>query len=291
MLYSIVKADNDVFAVFQTIYSNADTNLNYDWDSRLNDTKWTDECYWVMQDGQKIGGILILKDTTQFPFLITPFCDRNLFWYIVLKHIKENSLNITKINSILDDDVRVLLTYGYKVDKSRRMMCRPAEKFQLQIDNRYEARIPDVKNDIDEMVSVVLSGYKDGIDYQLDGAGTDEEARQDILYFLDGYLKTNTLNQSVLIHEKDTGKLIAFIMSGRHPDENRDRFSLIADITVLPEHRGKGIAEYMIKHALTEAVDTSDILTLCVTVGNNAESLYRKMGFWGGPIFTGMSLR
>jgi hypothetical protein len=41
--YSIIKADKDLFAVYQTIYSNADTELSYDWYSRLNDTTWTEE--------------------------------------------------------------------------------------------------------------------------------------------------------------------------------------------------------------------------------------------------------
>ena len=291
MLCSVVKADKNIFSVYQTIYSDADTNLSFDWEKRLSDTTWTNECYWVTQNEQKVGGLLILENTVKFPFLITPFCDRSLFWRVVLRYIKENNLTVANLSSLTDKDVQVLLTFGYKIDMSRRMMCRPTEKYLLELGNQYETQIPDIKNDVDEMVAVVLSGYKDGIDYQLDGACTEEEARNDILYFFDGYLQTKTLEQSVLIREKSTKKLVAFIMSGRHPEENRERFSLIADITVLPEHRGKGIAEYMIKHALAKAVDTSDVLTLCVTVGNNAESLYRKLGFWGGPRFTTMSLR
>ena len=49
---SLQKADRNAFAVYQTIYSNADTNLHFDWEKRLGDTNCTDECYWVMLDQQ-----------------------------------------------------------------------------------------------------------------------------------------------------------------------------------------------------------------------------------------------
>ena len=39
---TLLKVDKNAFAVYQTIYSNADTNLNFDWEKRLCDTKWTD---------------------------------------------------------------------------------------------------------------------------------------------------------------------------------------------------------------------------------------------------------
>ena len=35
----LIKADVNLFAVYQTIYSNADTEMWYDWNERLEDTK------------------------------------------------------------------------------------------------------------------------------------------------------------------------------------------------------------------------------------------------------------
>ena len=43
MNYYFEKADKDLFATYQTIYSQADIEMWYDWNARLNDTKWTDE--------------------------------------------------------------------------------------------------------------------------------------------------------------------------------------------------------------------------------------------------------
>lgn len=38
MTYTLQKADGRLFAVYQTIYSEADKDMWYDWDRRLNDT-------------------------------------------------------------------------------------------------------------------------------------------------------------------------------------------------------------------------------------------------------------
>ena len=111
----LIKADKDVFAVYQTIYSNADTELHFDWNKRLNDTKWANDAfYWVILDGKKIGGIMILDHCTRFPFLIEPFCDRALFWRIVIDYLGENKPDIRNLYSVLDADIPILLSYGYK---------------------------------------------------------------------------------------------------------------------------------------------------------------------------------
>ena len=49
----LVKADKKLFSIFQTMYSNADTEMWYDWDRRLSDTTWTDQCYFLTLDGKK----------------------------------------------------------------------------------------------------------------------------------------------------------------------------------------------------------------------------------------------
>ena len=290
---TLIKADKDCFAVNQTIYSNADTNLNFDWQKRLDDTRWSDDCYWVMWESKRVGGIIVLDDCTRFPFLIEPFCDRALFWRIVIRYLTENKPGITKLYSVPDTDVPVLLSYGYKVEQSRRMMCRPAELLPLELDEQFTCHTPDKDKDLEEMTDVIIKGYAGGVDYSLvvdmDDESHRNEARNDLVYFLDGYATSDTLHYSVLIREKASNRVVALCMAGIHPKEANPHFSYISDITVLPEYRGKGLAKFMIQHAVTKAAATCDAVGLCVTVGNKAEALYREMGFWGGPRFTSMS--
>ncbi|MFD1176660.1 hypothetical protein ACFQ3W_10150 [Paenibacillus puldeungensis] len=61
--YRLEQAEINSFAVQQVIYSSSDIEMWFDWNSRLNDTKFTDQCFWIMCDDDRIGGIVKLTDT------------------------------------------------------------------------------------------------------------------------------------------------------------------------------------------------------------------------------------
>ncbi len=46
MSYTVERADKRLFAVCQTIYSDSDVELWYDWEKRLNDTDFTEDCFF-----------------------------------------------------------------------------------------------------------------------------------------------------------------------------------------------------------------------------------------------------
>jgi len=119
---NLVQADKNHFAVYHTMYSNADIEMWNDWDRRLNDTKWTDQCYILISDGQKIGGAIITNDAIMFPFLISPFIDRVKFWRMLLEQSPR-----AKINGILDIDCSILPMFNYKAKDTNQVMCRPAD--------------------------------------------------------------------------------------------------------------------------------------------------------------------
>lgn len=289
----LTPAEKHAFAVYQTVYSGADTELHFDWRKRLDDTKWAEDAYyWVMLDGQRIGGIMILEDCTRFPFLIEPFQDRALFWHIVLRHLRAHRPDIDSLYSVLDADIPVLLSYGYQVERTRRMMCRPTEAFALAYNDQYTYHIPSIADDLDELEALVVHGYEDGIDRRLDPETSAQEigaeARSDLRFFLEGYAATGTLHHSLLIREKETNAPAALCVAGRHPLEDRPRFAYVAELAVLPAHRHQGLATLMLQNALAQAAPDHDLLLLCVTIGNNAEALYHHLGFWAGPAFTNM---
>jgi ribosomal protein S18 acetylase RimI-like enzyme len=59
-------------------------------------------------------------------------------------------------------------------------------------------------------------------------------------------------------------------------------------VGVLPGYQNLGLGGLMVKHALHQAHKTSPAVKLVVTIGNPAESLYRRLGFLPGPRFTRM---
>ncbi len=59
-------------------------------------------------------------------------------------------------------------------------------------------------------------------------------------------------------------------------------FSKINHVAVLPEYRGIGIALRLVKRALTILSELSPATMLDVSVGNPAEAMYYKLGFFPG---------
>jgi hypothetical protein len=126
---NFIKAEDALFAVYQTIYSNTDMYLSYDWDSRLGDTKsWSGHGYFLVLDGTKIGGAIITDDMIRFPFLILPFEDRAQFWAYLLKLSPRKYLK-----GMLDADSSILPMFGYKNMGSLQGMCRPADIIEMDL--------------------------------------------------------------------------------------------------------------------------------------------------------------
>lgn len=282
MSFSLVQADKDLFAVYQTMYSNADIEMWYDWNRRLDDTKWTDQCFFVLSGGQKIGGVIITDDRIMYPFLISPFCDRVAFWSFVLKHSQREN-----IGGVLAKDARILLMLGYKVVTVNQVMCRPADILNNHLPDGFVCRPIDMTKQAEEIGNVVIKGYKGGICNEINGAATLKSAIDDVIDVLNIYSSTNF---SHIIAEKASNQIVAICLAGIGRNYTHN-YTEIADICVLPEFRGIGLAKYMIGRVITDAYGTSPFVKLFVYVGNNAEYLYHKMGFIPGPQFTNMTKR
>ena len=68
-------------------------------------------------------------------------------------------------------------------------------------------------------------------------------------------------------------------------------FAEVGELCVIPQYRNKGIAEYMLTNIKQSASAHTEVLKLCVTIGNHAEMLYKKTGFHAGPRFAKMTKR
>ena len=278
MMSKIIKTDKDLFAVYQTIYSDADIEMWYDWNARLNDTKWTDSCYFLVCDQVKIGGAIIKDDMIMFPFLIPPYSDRIGFWRELLFHGKKS-----KINGVTDCDCRLLPMFGYHAVDTRQIMCRPVDKVPAELPRGFFSRsIGDM--DMDEVGNVIYHSYRGSIDFELYGEGTLGEAVEDAKRVIGIY---SSHNQSICLLEEGTEKVIGICLAGI--GENYvNGYAEIADICTLPEYRGRGLAKYMLAMTINSFIGQAPFIKLAVTIGNPAEYLYHSIGFQKGPRFTNL---
>ncbi len=278
-VYQWERADQEEFAVNQVVYSTADLEMWYDWTARLNDTKFTEDCFWILDEGRRIGGILKLGDTLMYPFLIPPFSERERFWTGLLGSLEEN---IAHINGVMQQDADLLRASGFESQSARRVMCSPVSSAEpVGLADEYALHPFDGATDLNEIRKLIRSAYTGGLDYEIFGTPSDEELRSDIRYLLDVYRKRNL---SVYVADKHSGQPIGVCIAGIG-EKMPLGFAEIAEIGVEPSHRGRGIAEFMLHHVKCQARLYTDVVKLCVTVGNPAEKLYRKAGFQSGPEF------
>ncbi|MBD3921986.1 GNAT family N-acetyltransferase [Paenibacillus sp. PR3] len=280
--YQIEQAERDLFAVYQVLYANADIEMWYDWKARLEDTKFTDQCYWVVRDGVRIGGAIIMNDTVIYPFLIAPFADRTIFWKTLFSCCK----TIIHIRGVLSQDVEILQSFAYRLDVTRQVMCCPTDPdIVAALPEGYSLHVLDQSVDRTALARAIREGYVGGTDYEIYGTPTEEEVKKDVERLLQIYAPNNL---SLYLWNDQDQRIAGLCIAGISAAIPL-RFAEIGEICVLPSYRNRRLGEYMLNWIRAKAHPYAPVVKLCVTVGNSAEGLYRKAGFIPGPRFANMS--
>jgi len=282
--YRLEQADQNVFAVHQVIYSNSDIEMWYDWNTRLEDTKFTDQCFWIMCNEERIGGVIKLEDTLIYPFMIPPFSDRQEMWRGLLKCCQD----ISNINGVLQDDVNILQSFGFKVNAIRQVMCCPTGGGKKPVTpDGLSLYLFEDSFDITKAKDVMKEGYQGGIDYELSGSPNDEKIMEDISYLMQVYKHRNL---SIYVVNEQNQEIVGLCIAGISETMPLG-FAEIGELCVVPQYRNRGIAEFMLNYIKESASAYTEVVKLCVTVGNYAEILYKKAGFQAGPRFARMTKR
>ncbi|OBZ16296.1 hypothetical protein A8L34_26815 [Bacillus sp. FJAT-27264] len=282
--YRLEQADKERFAVYQVIYADTDIEMWYDWNTRLQDTQFSDQCYWILCDEVRIGGLIINDGTVMYPFLISPFADRTVFW----RALFSCSHDIKHINGVLQQDVSILLAFGYKLGVIRQVMCCPADdSITTVLPDRFSIRPLDEATDIVTVAKILIEGYAGGIDYETYGIPDEAKAIADVQHLMKVYEHRNL---SMYVFDEQKQEISGLCIAGIY-EKMPLGFAEIGDLCVLPKYRNKRLAEAMLNYVRATAHEYSQVVKLCVTVGNEAENLYRKVGFYPGPRFANMSRR
>jgi len=285
--YTFEKADKDLFAVYQTIYSQADVEMWFSWEARLNDTKDCGDCYFLCQNGEKRGGAVISGGTVMYAFLVPPFDDHRLFWQLVIEKAK----SLTKkaeiaCNGVLESEVEVLESMGVRKWRPRQIMCRPTDVLPYTLPAGFTLEIPTLA-DISEMARVAYTVNLGTISEEMFGSESLRDVKKEIKKSFAYFTETGAMDQCSVIRGSDENKIVGGCVAGIYPKMPHG-FAFIADVFVLPEVRGQGLAAAMLKHAITMAHPKTPLMKLHVLVDNPAVNLYHRLGFVPGPVFTDM---
>ena len=284
--YTFAKADNDLFAVYQTIYSQADIEMWFSWEHRLNDTKGCKDCFFLCRGDDKLGGAVISGGAVRNAFLVPPFDDHSLFWRLVIEKAKSLTKKAEIIcNGVLAGEVETLRSLGVRVWRPRQIMCRPTDVLPYSLPAGFTLEAP-TQADIPEIAKVAYTVNLGSISEEMFGRESLRDVKKEVKKSFAYFAETGTMEQCSVIRGAEN-KIVGGCVAGVYP-KMPHRFAFIADVFVLPEFRGQGLAGAMLRHALTMAHPKTPLMKLHVLVDNPAANLYHKLGFIPGPVFTDM---
>lgn len=282
--FMLVRADVGEFGIHYAIYVDRDEEFKYNWNKLSQDPYYDENAFWIFKDNKKVGGVVIEPNYSSHFFVESP--------YIVDKFSIISELNNTLLQwSDKSDKISIYLIHpsdvdfynrlGYRRRFARRVMIRPTEIFEdIQWKRDLIIKTPTIE-DVTEIGKALHKAYKGGIQYEEFCNNTEEDEIENTKMFLERYMATDSLHASTLVYDKNTNELIAVCLAGKNHEDDYE-FSKINEVAVIPAYRRQGIAENLIKRTLTILKDISPATKLDVSVGNEAEALYYKMGFFPG---------
>lgn len=285
--YSIEKAQWEEFSVYFAVYEIFKVNVWFrqSFDAYCSVLKNCDICFWIKKDNFRIGGVLLDLNYMNRLFLQPPHNENDL----IIGKLKNLLLTYSDINkpiyvgTVKPDKVKYYQRAGFKSGESRRCMIRPTEEFHITWDCDYEivSVTEDKKSDIAKLFTEAFSNEgesKDGTNFQRENESVE--------FYFDKNPKNTLVNKaSTLIYKKKTNELVDACLISIWED-----WPNVYDIAVKPSFEKRGLAKNMLKRALTVLKEGYPTLRLFVTLGNDAELIYHKMGFLAGTETTEMIL-
>ncbi|WP_440896384.1 GNAT family N-acetyltransferase [Amphibacillus sp. Q70] len=272
---TLERASNKEFAKHLAIY-HENICFRETWKKRIRAVDDSEYCFWVFKGNNRIGGVVFKKNAFMSLFTIPPFIDENLLLEKIVKLFMDHAAKGEVINAfgILPSQAEHLLKLGFIPLKTRRCMIRPTERFaHIQWDEYMKISRPNSQY-IDDISKLFFENY-DNLGF--DGLNTlDEQLKSVTKYFRDNDSDTLLNEASSIVFDSSDEVIAACLIS------SWEGMPLVYDVAVSSEYRRKGLATKMLKHALHTLREKYDFLRLFVYVGNPAESVYDKLGFFPG---------
>ena len=289
--FEIEKADSKELSRFSAIYRNNNNWFRQSFDRMFSIFEEEENCFWILEQNQRIGGVIIKPNEIGWLFFIPPFCDRQKILNLLVKNLKRwsNPEKMIFAHGVLSSELKDYLRTGFRPTSELRylkdngmsnpswdsscVMIRPTQNYETVFTDRYKIVNPkeiDV-HALGRFFCIVFDNEK--------SIETHTEAYKN--YFEN--CSEDTLNASTVLIDKESQEIIGACLISIWND-----WPLIYDVGVLNGYRGTGLAGKMIKKSLNNLTDVYPVLRLFVELGNDAQSLYHNLGFIAGEETTSL---
>lgn len=279
--YSIVRADWNDFSVYFAIYEVSDENIWFrkSFKQSCLILENCEECFWINKGNHRIGGVLLEPNYMNCLFLIPPYKEYDL----IISKLKKLLLIWSDekkriiVGGAIPDKVKYFQRQGFMTGEARRCMIRPTEDYEVSWDDKYTLQSVTEKS-LEEVSRLFTDSYisLNRIDY--------EQHLKEVQYYYSSSRDNDLANKaSILIYDRQTDELAGACLISIW-----EEWPNVYDVAVRPAYQNQGLARNMIQRALTVLKQEYPVLRLFVTLGNDAEMLYHKMGFLSGVEWTEM---
>lgn len=279
--YKINRANPEEWSKYHAIYrlSNFNEWMSLSFQSDIERYKNLDFCYWVERDGKRVGGALIKPNMLKCIFTIPPFNDNKELIEVLTLYVSSMS-DKSKDIVIPDSDSRLMEYYtinGYQMQRTERIMVCATSEFNVIWEERYKIIAPKIEY-TEAMAKLYFDTYGTNELQYIASQSYDFQVSNVQGYFKHAQVMDVTNEWSTLILDTKTNKLIGACMVGFI-----NELPYILDFVVHPEFQRRGLGAKMIQRTLNLLYRNYPAIRLNVTVGNNAEIFYNKLGFLGLP--------
>lgn len=275
--YKIYKANSEQWAKYHAIYrlSNFNEWMSLSFQSDIDRYKNVDFCYWIEKEGKRIGGAFIKSNILKCIFVIPPFDDISKLIEVLTLHVNTISDKTEEI-IVPDADLRVVEYYknaGFQLNRIDKLMVCATDEFNVIWEERYEIVAPKIEH-VEAMAKLYFDSYSNNKFQYISSQSYDFQLLNVQAYF--NHIKAmNIYNTwSSLIFDTISNQFVGACMVGYV-----NGLPYILDFVVHPEFQRKGIGEKMLQRTLTLLSKNYAAIRLNVTIGNNAEVFYNKLGF------------
>lgn len=284
--YTIEKVSGKEFSVHFAIYTIFSTNIWFrqSFEKACSVIEDCEICYWVKKDGKRIGGVLLEPNYMNCLVLEPPYDEYNLLVAMLKNLLIDWSLNHKAIvvGGVKPDKINYYENAGFKPGVSRRCMIRPTEKFEVVWKENF-ALLDVSRENMVELISLFEQAYSKS---SPDRTISRTNIEKDLEYYFENFEDSHILREaSSLIYDTQKKVLVGACLISIW-----EQWPNVYDIVVNPAYQGQGLATQMLKKSLSVLKSEYPVLRLFVTLGNEAEKVYHKLGFLAGLETTEMTL-
>ncbi|MEG2916653.1 MAG: GNAT family N-acetyltransferase [Clostridium sp.] len=275
--YKIYKANPEEWARYHAIYriSNFNEWMTLSFQNDIDRYKNLDFAYWIERDGKRIGGALIKPNILKCIFTIPPFHNNKELIEKLALYVNFIS-DESKVIVIPDSNLRLMEHFknvGFRLEKIEKLMVCATNEFNVTWEERYKIIAPQIEY-AGDMAKLYFDTYSNNKLECIASQSYNDQVSNVQVYF-NHIQAMNIENEwSTLIFDNITNKFIGACIVGFI-----NGLPYILDFVVDPKFQRKGLGVKMIQRTLSLLFRKYPAIRLSITVGNDAEIFYDKLGF------------